>query len=136
MSSVPAAPLKKCLPDERDSKTRKITIHGESTSLEMYVTVSFYPGTDEPAEVFIKTSKKGSTLQGFASAWARMVSMALHRGVSWEDVREKFAGIGFEPRGETHSDLGNVGSPLDAVIRFVEAVRFQRQQVKKGFGPA
>ena len=126
MSAVPGFPLA----DERESVTRKITIHGAHSSLVLYATVSFYPN-DEPAEIFIKAAKKGSTLGGFASAGARMVSVSLHRGVSWSDVVEKFRGMGFEPSGETHSELGRVGSPLDAVIRFVEKVKYERGQKKR-----
>lgn len=128
--SAAAPALNRSLPVERESVTRKIAVHGAHSTIEMYVTVSFYED-GSVGEVFVKASKKGSTLNGFAAAWARMVSVALHRGIPWQDVYDIFYATRFDPSGPTNSDIGNVHSAVDAIVRFVEKAREERAQRAK-----
>lgn len=118
--------------NEFESVTRKVTIHGENASLVMYVTVGFLP-SGAIQKITVKTAKKGSTLSGFANAWAEMVSLALEHGIPWEVVLLHFNGWRFDPMGTTVSELGNVRSPVDAAIKFAEKARFEREQRKNAF---
>ena len=124
--SAATPPIHRSLPAERESVTRKVEVHGANSSIEMYVTVSFYKD-GSVGEIFVKASKKGSTLNGFANAWARMVSVALHRGIPWSDIYDMFYATRFDPSGATNSDLGNVHSAVDAIVRFVEKARAERE---------
>lgn len=90
--------VRKPLPDERKSITHRFVIGGQKG----YITVGLYPdGT--PGEIFIKISKLGSTVSGFADAFAKAVSRGLQRGDSLEDLCETFGNMRFEPMGMTNN---------------------------------
>ena len=71
-------PVRRRLPDERRAITHKFDIGGH----EGYVTVGlFEDGT--PGEVFLVMAKEGSTISGFADAFAQAISYALHTAFRW-----------------------------------------------------
>ena len=66
------APARRKLPDERHALTHKFDIAGH----EGYITVGlFEDGT--PGEIFLVMAKEGSTISGFADAFAQAISYAL-----------------------------------------------------------
>ena len=64
------------LPDTRESVTHKFSVCGH----EGYITVGQYE-SGQPGEIFITLGKAGSTLSGFADAFATAISFALQHGV-------------------------------------------------------
>jgi hypothetical protein len=109
------------LPDTRHSITHKFDVGGQKG----YITVGCYPqdkgdGYGQPGEVFIHIQRQGSTLQGFADAWARSLSMLLQYGVPVSEIARMFAWHKFEPRGHTpNPDIPYANSLVDYVARFL-----------------
>ena len=107
-------------PQTRQGLTRKF-----NCGLDVYVTVNPKPD-GEPAEVFIKLGKQGTTVSGLMHAWAIAVSAALQRGVEWSELHEKYVGAKFEPWNAEYTSL------IDAVARNIEEMRSQlRELVRK-----
>lgn len=77
---------RKRLPDTRPSITKK----GQQGNFEFYITVGFFPDTEQPGEVFIKIGKHGSDLGIFIDGFCTMVSMSLQYGVPWGKIHGKF----------------------------------------------
>src|SRR5262249_35806721 len=59
-------PVRRKLPDERQAITHKFDIQGH----EGYITVGLFEN-GEPGEIFLVMAKEGSTISGFADAFAR-----------------------------------------------------------------
>src|SRR3990172_3307954 len=95
-------------PQTRQGLTRKF-----HCGLDVYLTVNPRPN-GEPAEVFIKLGKQGSTVSGLMQAWAVTVSAALQRGVPWTELREKYVDPRFEPNTQDYASL------VDAVAHNVD----------------
>ena len=73
-----------------------------------------------PGEIFITLTKQGSTLAGFASATAILLSRLLQHGDSIESLARHFEGMRFEPSGMTsNSDLPIATSIVDYVLRWL-----------------
>ena len=67
---------------------------------EGYITVGmFEDGT--PGEIFLVMAKEGSTISGFADAFAQAISYALQYGVPLQALVDKFSHARFEPSGMT-----------------------------------
>ena len=95
-------------PDERQSITHKFDIAGH----EGYITVGlFEDGT--PGEIFLVMAKEGSTISGFADAFAQAISYALQFGVPLQVLVDKFSHARFEPSGHDEEP----GHPLREVDR-------------------
>lgn len=113
-------PERERLPDEREAVTQKFRIHGEFGAHKLYVRVGLYPD-GRPGEVFVTMDKFGSTTQGFAHAWCKMVSVALQRGVPLVEIVEKFKGMRFEPSGRVEpASYGTAWSVPSLIVRFLE----------------
>ena len=91
-----AGPRRHRLPDERQSITHKFDIAGH----EGYITVGLYED-GQPGELFLTMAKEGSTISGFADAFAQAISYALQYGVPLQDLVDKFSHVRFEPSGMT-----------------------------------
>lgn len=65
------------LPDTRPSATRRF----EHCGWKGYVTVGFYPDTDQPGEIFITIAKEGTFTSAAIDMIARQTSFLLQRGV-------------------------------------------------------
>ena len=108
-------PVRRKLPDERQAITHKFDIAGH----EGYITVGLYEdGT--PGEIFLVMAKEGSTISGFADAFAQAVSYALQFGVPLQVLVDKFSHVRFEPSGLTKNpDVRFAKSIVDYVFRWM-----------------
>jgi ribonucleoside-diphosphate reductase alpha chain len=108
-----AKPERKRLPSVRPSETRSFQV-GDA---EGYITAGMYPD-DGLGEIFLKTSKQGSTLSGVMDAFAIAVSIGLQYGVPLESFVSKFINMKFEPSGMTNDpDIRFATSLVDYVFR-------------------
>jgi ribonucleoside-diphosphate reductase alpha chain len=108
-------PVRRRLPDERRAITHKFDIGGH----EGYVTVGlFEDGT--PGEVFLVMAKEGSTISGFADAFAQAISYALQYGVPLQVLVDKFSHTRFEPSGMTkNAEVRFAKSIVDYIFRWM-----------------
>jgi len=98
-------------PESHNGLTRKF-----HCGLDVYLTVNLKPD-GELGEIFIKLGKPGTTVNGLMQAWAVTISTALKRGVSWEDFREKYEGMRFEPMSHEYTSLiDSVTHNIDQLI--------------------
>jgi ribonucleoside-diphosphate reductase alpha chain len=115
-ADVPAMigrPERKRLPRSRPSITTKFEV-GDA---EGYITASSYPD-DGIGEIFLKTSKQGSTLAGVMDAFSIAISIGLQYGVPLEAYVAKFINMKFEPSGMTNDpDIRFASSLVDYVFR-------------------
>jgi len=110
-------PARHKLPDERKSITHKFDIAGH----EGYITVGLYED-GMPGELFLTMAKEGSTISGFADAFAQAISYALQYGVPLQDLVDKFSHVRFEPAGMTKNpDVRFAKSIVDYIFRWMAA---------------
>ena len=108
-------PKRRKLPDERHAITHKFDIAGH----EGYITVGlFEDGT--PGEIFLMMAKEGSTISGFADAFAQAISYALQYGVPLQVLVDKFSHARFEPSGMTKNpEVRFAKSIVDYIFRWM-----------------
>jgi ribonucleoside-diphosphate reductase alpha chain len=124
-----AMPARRRLPDERTSITHKFDIAGH----EGYITVGLYED-GQPGELFLTMAKEGSTISGFADAFAQAISYALQYGVPLQDLVDKFSHVRFEPAGMTKNpDVRFAKSIVDYIFRWM-AGKFLSQEAKYNAG--
>jgi len=117
VSTADVAPRRRKLPDERQAITHKFDIAGH----EGYITVGLYED-GMPGELFIVMAKEGSTISGFADAFAQAISYALQYGVPLQDLVDKFSHVRFEPSGMTRNpDVRFAKSIVDYIFRWMAA---------------
>ncbi|MCM3878841.1 MAG: vitamin B12-dependent ribonucleotide reductase [Vicinamibacterales bacterium] len=116
-------PVRKRLPDERQSITHKFDIAGH----EGYITVGlFEDGT--PGELFLVMAKEGSTISGFADAFAQAISYALQFGVPLQVLVDKFSHARFEPSGMTRNpEIRFAKSIVDYIFRWMASKFLSRE---------
>ena len=108
-------PVRHRLPDERQAITHKFDIAGH----EGYITVGLYE-TGAPGEIFLVMAKEGSTISGFADAFAQAVSYALQYGVPLQVLVDKFSHVRFEPAGITKNPNVRIAkSIVDYIFRWM-----------------
>jgi ribonucleoside-diphosphate reductase alpha chain len=108
-------PVRRKLPEERESITHKFNIGGH----EGYITVGKYPD-GQPGEIFIVMAKEGSTVSGLMDSFATAISLALQYGVPIKVLVDKFSHTRFEPSGWTnHPDIGYAKSIMDYIFRWL-----------------
>jgi ribonucleoside-diphosphate reductase alpha chain len=112
---VVETPKRRKLPDERNAITHKFDIAGH----EGYITVGlFEDGT--PGEIFLVMAKEGSTISGFADAFAQAISYALQYGVPLQALVDKFSHARFEPSGMTKNpEIRFAKSIVDYIFRWL-----------------
>jgi ribonucleoside-diphosphate reductase alpha chain len=104
------------LPKDRTAKIHKFRV-GEQ---EGFITVGLYED-GSPGEIFIKISKQGSTVQGFADTVGVLISLLLQYGATVDILAEKLVNVIFEPMGMTdNEDIRNVTSIVDYVARYLK----------------
>ncbi|MDW8322345.1 MAG: vitamin B12-dependent ribonucleotide reductase, partial [Armatimonadota bacterium] len=114
-----ARPVRRKLPDERQSITHKFSVGGH----EGYITVGLYPD-GKPGEIFITMSKEGSVVSGLMDSFATAISLALQYGVPLETLVNKFAHMRFEPSGVTNNpQIRFAKSIMDYIFRWL-ALKF------------
>ena len=124
-----AHPVRKRLPMSRPSRTTSFQV-GDA---EGYITAGSYPD-DGLGEVFLKTSKQGSTLSGVVDAFSIAVSIGLQYGVPLETYVSKFINMKFEPSGMTNDpDIRFASSLLDYVFRRL-ALDHLPEETREGLG--
>jgi ribonucleoside-diphosphate reductase alpha chain len=112
-----AGPRRHKLPDERNAITHKFDIAGH----EGYITVGLYED-GMPGEIFLVMAKEGSTISGFADAFAQAISYALQYGVPLQELVNKFSHVRFEPSGMTRNpDVRFAKSIVDYIFRWMAA---------------
>jgi ribonucleoside-diphosphate reductase alpha chain len=118
-------PKRRKLPDERHSITHKFDIAGH----EGYITVGLFDdGT--PGEIFLTMAKEGSTISGFADAFAQAISYALQYGVPLQVLVDKFSHARFEPSGMTKNpEIRFAKSIVDYIFRWL-ATKFLSQEAQ------
>ena len=110
-----SGPVRRKLPDERQAITHKFEIAGH----EGYITVGLFED-GAPGEIFLVMAKEGSTISGFADAFAQAVSYALQYGVPLQVLVDKFSHVRFEPAGLTKNpDVRVAKSIVDYVFRWM-----------------
>jgi len=124
-----AHPVRKRLPMSRPSTTTSFQL-GDA---EGYITAGSYPD-DGLGEIFLKTSKQGSTLAGVMDAFAIAVSIGLQYGVPLETYVSKFINTKFEPSGMTNDpDIRFASSMIDYVFRRL-ALDYLTPETREGLG--
>ncbi|MCA1652263.1 MAG: vitamin B12-dependent ribonucleotide reductase, partial [Acidobacteria bacterium] len=114
-TAAAAGPARRKLPDERAAITHKFDIAGH----EGYVTVGLFED-GQPGEIFLVMAKEGSTISGFADAFAQAISYALQYGVPLQDLVDKFSHVRFEPSGMTKNpDVRFAKSIVDYIFRWM-----------------
>jgi ribonucleoside-diphosphate reductase alpha chain len=108
-------PIRRKLPDERKAITHKFDIAGH----EGYITVGLFED-GQPGEIFLVMAKEGSTISGFADAFAQAISYALQYGVPLQALVDKFSHVRFEPSGMTRNpDIRFAKSIVDYIFRWL-----------------
>jgi ribonucleoside-diphosphate reductase alpha chain len=108
-------PVRRRLPDERKALTHKFDIAGH----EGYITVGLFED-GQPGEIFLVMAKEGSTISGFADAFAQAISYALQYGVPLQALVDKFSHVRFEPSGMTKNpEIRFAKSIVDYIFRWM-----------------
>src|SRR5207248_9016992 len=114
-ASLPRTPVRRKLPDERKAITHKFDIQGH----EGYITVGLFQD-GQPGEIFLVMAKEGSTISGFADAFAQAISYALQYGVPLQALVDKFSHVRFEPSGMTRNpEIRFAKSIVDYIFRWM-----------------
>ena len=105
------------MPETRQSLTHKFAVGGH----EGYLTIGL-DAYGEPGELFLKMSKEGSTMSGWAQAFCRAFSLLLQHGMTLEQAVVRFKGMRFEPMGTTtNSEIPEASSIIDYIARYLES---------------
>ena len=108
-------PMRRRLPDTRESITHKFNVAGH----EGYLIVGLYED-GSPGELFITMAKEGSTIGGLMDSLGTAISVALQYGVPVESLVTKFAHQRFEPMGmTTNADIPFAKSLVDYIFRWL-----------------
>ncbi len=118
-------PVRRKLPKERMSLTRKVTIAGH----KMFLTVGLYED-GKPGELFIVMNQQGSFAAGMADSFAKMVSIGLQYGVPVDTIVSQLRHMRFAPMGFTgDGDVTNASSISDFLAQWFEK-KFLDEKVK------
>ena len=114
-AATPGQPVRRRLPDTRQSLTHKFNVGGH----EGYITVGLFED-HTPGELFITMAKEGSTIGGLMDVIGTETSLALQYGVPLEALVNKFSHARFEPSGWTSNpDIPHAKSVVDYIFRFL-----------------
>jgi ribonucleoside-diphosphate reductase alpha chain len=114
-ATLARTPVRRKLPDERHAITHKFDIAGH----EGYITVGLFDD-GQPGEIFLVMAKEGSTISGFADAFAQAISYALQYGVPLQALVDKFSHVRFEPSGMTrNAEIRFAKSIVDYIFRWM-----------------
>ena len=114
-AQIVTQPVRRKLPDERKAITHKFDIAGH----EGYITVGLFDD-GQPGEIFLVMAKEGSTISGFADAFAQAISYALQYGVPLQALVDKFSHVRFEPSGMTRNpEIRFAKSIVDYIFRWM-----------------
>jgi ribonucleoside-diphosphate reductase alpha chain len=126
-----AKPVRRKLPDTRQSITHKFSIAGH----DGYITVGCY-ADGKPGEIFLTMSKEGSTISGLMDTIATMTSLALQYGVPLETLVNKFAHMRFEPAGITPNPEIRIAKSIpDYIFRWLGLRFLPKEAVPEDSAP-
>jgi len=115
VEATPAQPVRRRLPDTRQSLTHKFNVGGH----EGYITIGLFED-HTPGELFITMAKEGSTIGGLMDVIGTETSLALQYGVPLDALVNKFSHARFEPSGWTSNpDIPHAKSVVDYIFRFL-----------------
>ena len=121
-----ARPLRRRMPNTRQSVTHKFDIAGH----EGYLTVGLYDDHN-PGELFITMAKEGSTIGGLMDSFGTAISLCLQYGVPLNTLVEKFAHSRFEPSGFTKNPTIPIAkSVTDYIFRWLGQTFLEGQKNK------
>jgi ribonucleoside-diphosphate reductase alpha chain len=125
------APVRKRMPQERESITHKFSIAGH----EGYITAGKYDD-GSVGEIFLTDiGKEGSTMRGLLNAFATAISLGLQYGVPLEDFVRKFSYMRFEPEGMTQNpEIPFAKSLPDYIMRWVASRFIEDTEVLEDLG--
>src|SRR5881398_660358 len=124
-AALVTSPIRRKLPDERKALVHKFDIAGH----EGYITVGLFEN-GQPGEIFLVMAKEGSTISGFADAFAQAISYALQYGVPLQALVDKFSHTRFEPSGMTkNAEVRFAKSIVDYIFRWM-ATKFLSQEAQ------
>lgn len=113
-ASQPRA-VRRRLSDERRSITHRFSVGGHKG----YITVGLYPD-GQPGELFVTMAKEGSSVSGFVSCFAQVISVALQYAIPLEVFCDKFSHTRFEPSGFTgNPEIPIASSIMDYIFRWL-----------------
>src|SRR5882757_4329342 len=117
---VMSEPVRKRMPQERESITHKFSIAGH----EGYITAGKYDDGNV-GEIFLTDiGKEGSTLRGMMNAYATAISIGLQYGVPLEVFVNKFSYMRFDPEGITKNpEIPFAKSMPDYIMRWLASQR-------------
>lgn len=115
---APPVAVRHKLPKDRKATTVTFTLGADEYKEQFYLTVGLFPD-GSPGELFIHTSKSGSTINGLLDAWAITVSLALQHGVPLRAICDKLSFTKFEPDGMTGKEFGFATSVIDYIVRYL-----------------
>ena len=111
--NVPASTVRREMPRLRNSKTFSFQV---SDSKGFFTVGEYEDGT--PGELFISTSKHGSTLRGLFDAFAISISYGLQHGVPLKNYVRTFSHMSFPPTGITDDpEIRTANSIIDYIFR-------------------
>jgi ribonucleoside-diphosphate reductase alpha chain len=107
--------------DHRPAKIRKALInHMRIGEYEGYLHAGMR-NDGSLCEIFITSSKEGSTVAGLLDSWAIAVSFYLQGGGSLERLVRKYSGMRFEPNGRTNDENIPICTSIqDYVVRWLD----------------
>ena len=109
-------PVRKKMPKERMSITRKVSLGGH----KLFLTVGLYKD-GRPGELFITMSQQGSFAAGMADSFAKLVSIGLQYGVPVETIVSQLKHMRYQPMGFTgDNDITNCSSISDFIAQWFE----------------
>jgi ribonucleoside-diphosphate reductase alpha chain len=127
--AVVHGPVRRKMPDTRNSITHKFDIEGH----EGYITVGIFED-GQPGEVFVSIAKQGSTTAGLCEAFGRAISYTLQYGVPLRDLVQRFSYMRFEPMGRTmNREIPVAQSIVDYIFRWL-ASQFLHEEEKRELG--
>lgn len=108
-----AGPIRREMPRVRNSRTFSFQV---SDSKGFFTVGEYVDGT--PGELFISTSKHGSTLRGLFDAFAISISYGLQHGVPLKNYVRTFSHMSFPPTGITDDpEIRTANSIIDYIFR-------------------
>lgn len=103
------------LPSERQALTHSFRIAGREGTLTVGL---FQDG--RLGEVYLRMPLESSAVKGLLDAFSTATSIALQHGVTLRELTSHFAGLQFEPSGETaNPEIPTAQSPMDYLFRWL-----------------
>jgi len=115
-------PIRTKLSVSRQSITHRFEIQDAKSGVhEIYLTVGLFED-GSPGELFVKTGKWGSTLNGLLDVIGIQTSYLLQYGIPLERISHKLIGMQFEPAGSTDNpDIPTCQSVIDYIFRWMQS---------------